>query len=116
MTLPAEDMAICHMGDRYWIMIDSASSSYGKLAELRSVWWMDVVAVFYGVPPGRYKVQWRVKVTSDAPVVNSEFKAILFDKHEVSKSCIGLCLQDLRCWTCPSLFFLPLAFCLYSRC
>ncbi|KAF9960317.1 hypothetical protein BGZ70_008640 [Mortierella alpina] len=82
MTLPAEDMAICHMGDRYWIMIDSASSSYGKLAELRSVWWMDVVAVFYGVPPGRYKVQWRVKVTSDAPVVNSEFKAILFDKHE----------------------------------
>ncbi|KAF9985380.1 hypothetical protein BGZ75_003052 [Mortierella antarctica] len=82
MTLPAEDMAICHMGDRYWIMIDSASSSYGKLAELRSVWWMDVVAVFYGVPPGRYKVQWRVKVTSDAPVVNSEFKSILFDKHE----------------------------------
>ncbi|KAF9952893.1 hypothetical protein BGZ72_005852 [Mortierella alpina] len=89
MTLPAEDMAICHMGDRYWIMIDSASSSYGKLAELRSVWWMDVVAVFYGVPPGRYKVQWRVKVTSDAPVVNSEFKAILFDKHEDHSAVAG---------------------------
>ncbi|KAG0197910.1 hypothetical protein BGX28_008590 [Mortierella sp. GBA30] len=82
MTLPAEDMAICHMGDRYWMMIDSKASTYGKLAELRSVWWMDVVAVFYGVPPGRYKVQWRVRVTSDAPVVNSEFKAVLFDKHE----------------------------------
>ncbi|KAF9104734.1 hypothetical protein BGX27_009972 [Mortierella sp. AM989] len=82
MTLPAEDMIICHMGDRYWKMIESRSSSFGKIAQLQSVWWMDVVAVFRGVPPGRYKVQWRVKVTSEASIVNSEFRAIVYDKDE----------------------------------
>ncbi|KAG0278077.1 hypothetical protein BGZ95_004782 [Linnemannia exigua] len=82
LTLPAEDMMIAHMGNQFWRMIASGESRYGRLAELASVWWMDVVAVFYGVPPGRYKVQWRVKVTSDAPIVNTEFRAVLFDKHE----------------------------------
>ncbi|KAF9085891.1 hypothetical protein BGX23_009315 [Mortierella sp. AD031] len=82
MTLPAEDMMIAHMGDQFWRMISSDESQFGKLAELASVWWMDVAAVVFGVPPGRYKVQWRVKVTSDGPVVNTEFRAVLFDKHE----------------------------------
>ncbi|KAF9307372.1 hypothetical protein BGZ74_005812 [Mortierella antarctica] len=82
MILPAEDMDIVHMGDRYWKMIEYPSSHFGKLAELRSVWWMDVAVVFRGVPPGRYRIQWRLSVTSDAPVVNSEFRAVLFDKDE----------------------------------
>ncbi|KAG0342462.1 hypothetical protein BG000_004482 [Podila horticola] len=80
--LPAEDMDIVHMGDRYWKMIEHTSSHFGKLAELRSVWWMDVAVVFHGVPPGRYRIQWRLSVTSDAPVVNSEFRAVVFDKDE----------------------------------
>ncbi|KAF9185475.1 hypothetical protein BGZ51_002648 [Haplosporangium sp. Z 767] len=80
MTIPAEDMSICHMGDRYWIMVDNRRSSFGKLAQLKSVWWMDVAAMFYGVPPGRYKAQWRMKLTSDAPVINSEFRAVLFNE------------------------------------
>ncbi|KAF9544255.1 hypothetical protein EC957_012301 [Mortierella hygrophila] len=82
MTLPAEDMIIAHMGNQFWRMITSSESKYGKLAELASVWWMDVIAIFYGVPPGRYKVQWRLKVRSDGPVVNTEFRAVLFGKHE----------------------------------
>ncbi|KAG0329021.1 hypothetical protein BGZ99_003651 [Dissophora globulifera] len=82
MTLPSAEMDICHMGDRYWKMVESTSSKFGRLAQLQSVWWMDVALAFYGVPPGRYKVQWRIRVTSDAPIINSEFKAILFDKHE----------------------------------
>ncbi|KAK3805879.1 MAG: hypothetical protein J3Q66DRAFT_359901 [Benniella sp.] len=82
MTLPAEDMLICHMGDRYWRMIDSENSKFGRLAQLQSVWWMDVIAIFKGVPPGRYKVQWRLKVTSDAPIINTDFKATLFGKDE----------------------------------
>ncbi|KAF9932188.1 hypothetical protein FBU30_008743 [Linnemannia zychae] len=82
MTLPAEDMMIAHMGNQFWRMISSSESKYGKLAELASVWWMDVVAVFFGVLPGRYKVQWRVKVTSDGPVVNTEFRAVQFTKEE----------------------------------
>ncbi|KAG0038374.1 hypothetical protein BGZ82_000332 [Podila clonocystis] len=84
--LPAEDMDIVHMGDRYWKMIEHPSSHFGKLAELRSVWWMDVAVVFHGVPPGRYRIQWRLSVTSDAPVVNSEFRAVLFDKDENASS------------------------------
>ncbi|KAI8359538.1 hypothetical protein B0O80DRAFT_233196 [Mortierella sp. GBAus27b] len=83
MTLPAEDMFICHMGDRYWRMIDSGSSTFGRIAQLQSVWWMDVAAVFYGVPKGRYKIQWRLKVTSDAPIINTDFRARFFEKHEV---------------------------------
>ncbi|KAF9412067.1 hypothetical protein BGZ94_001157, partial [Podila epigama] len=55
--LPAADLDICHMGDRYWKMIDSIDSQFGHLAELRSVWWMDVVGVFRGVPPGRYRIR-----------------------------------------------------------
>ncbi|KAG0265659.1 hypothetical protein BG011_004258 [Mortierella polycephala] len=80
MTIPAEDMSICHMGDRYWTMVESRRSAFGKLAQLKSVWWMDIAAVFYGVPPGRYKAQWRIKLTSDAPVINSEFRAIVFNE------------------------------------
>lgn len=87
--LPAEDMDICHMGDRYWKMIEHRSSLFGKLAELRSVWWMDVAAVFHGVPPGRYRIQWRLSVTSDAPVVNSEFRVVLFDKDEVRRTILA---------------------------
>ncbi|KAI1319159.1 hypothetical protein EDD11_004802 [Mortierella claussenii] len=88
MTLPAEEMDICHMGNRYWKMVESRSSTFGKLAQLYSVWWMDVSGLFISVPAGRYKVQWRVKVTSDAPIINSEFKAILFDTLE-DKSVVG---------------------------
>lgn len=94
MTLPAEDMQICHMGDRYWRMIDSESSEFGRLAQLQSVWWMDVVAVFKGVPPGRYKVQWRLKVTSDAPIINTDFKVVIYDKDEVSVTGV-LCTPSL---------------------
>ncbi|KAG0221796.1 hypothetical protein BGX31_009559 [Mortierella sp. GBA43] len=78
----SEDMFICHMGDRYWRMIDSGSSTFGRIAQLQSVWWMDVAAVFYGVPKGRYKIQWRLKVTSDAPIINTDFRARFFEKHE----------------------------------
>lgn len=85
MTMPAEDMEICHMGDRYWKMVESEVSSFGKLAHLQSVWWMDVITVIHGVPPGRYKVQWRVKVTSEAPIINTDFRAVILDKNEVSE-------------------------------
>jgi len=65
-------------------MVDSDASTFGKLAQLYSVWWMDVSATFHGVAPGRYKIQWRLQVTSEAPVVNTEFRVVLFDQHEVT--------------------------------
>ncbi|KAF9582932.1 hypothetical protein BGW38_010568 [Lunasporangiospora selenospora] len=80
--LPARDISIHHIGNRYWVMADSKQSQFSEVAELKSVWWMDVSAMFYGVPPGKYKVQWRVSLTSDGPVINSEFRTILFDQEE----------------------------------
>ncbi|KAF9437163.1 hypothetical protein BGZ76_001773 [Entomortierella beljakovae] len=82
LTIPAESMDICHMGDRYWKLVQNRESTFGTLAQLQSVWWMDIATDIHGVPPGHYKVQWRVKVTSDAPIINSEFTAVLFDKDE----------------------------------
>jgi hypothetical protein len=106
MTLPAEDMLICHMGDRYWRMIDSENSKFGRLAQLQSVWWMDVIAIFKGVPPGRYKVQWRLKVTSDAPIINTDFKATLFGKDEVSVTGV-LCTPSVLSFLVQSNIFEP---------
>ncbi|KAF9978429.1 hypothetical protein BGZ73_002325 [Actinomortierella ambigua] len=83
MVLPADDMAICHMGDRYWVMEPTSQSRFGRVATLRSVWWLDVHTVFYGVPQGRYRLRWRLKVTSNGPVVHTKFLAKLFKPTEL---------------------------------
>ncbi|KAF9115033.1 hypothetical protein BGX27_009151 [Mortierella sp. AM989] len=82
MTLSVEDMSISQMDNQGWTMIESTNSSFGRLAQLQYVWCMDVEVVFRGVPPGRYTVQWRVKVTSDTAIVNSEFRAVVLDEGE----------------------------------
>ncbi|GJJ74514.1 hypothetical protein EMPS_06872 [Entomortierella parvispora] len=82
MVIPAEFMSIVHMHTRYWELVENSTSTFGKLAKLNSVWWMDIEAIFRGVPPGRYKVQWRLGLTSEAPVVNTEFRVVLFDQNE----------------------------------
>ncbi|KAG0046277.1 hypothetical protein BGZ83_008535 [Gryganskiella cystojenkinii] len=82
LTIPADKMAIVHLGNRYWRMVGSSASQFGKLAQLDSVWWMDVAATFASVPKGRYKVQWRLQVKSEAPVVGSEFRVVLFDRWD----------------------------------
>ncbi|KAG0231710.1 hypothetical protein BGW42_008662 [Actinomortierella wolfii] len=83
LVIPAEEMSICHMGDRYWVMHESGLSRFGKIASLHSVWWLDVFAVFHGVPQGRYRVRWRMKVTSNGPVVGTKFLAKVFRVTEV---------------------------------
>jgi len=77
-------MSIAHMGTQYWEMVDSEASSFGKLAKLNSVWWMVIETIFRGVPPGRYKVQWRLGLATEAPVVNTDFRVVLFDQHKVT--------------------------------
>ncbi|KAF9081268.1 hypothetical protein BGX23_001068 [Mortierella sp. AD031] len=66
-----------------------------KVAELTSVWWLDVSAVFCGsnalTNPGRYKVQWRLNLNTaqtDNVVVRTEFRAVTFRKDEDPMSSI----------------------------
>lgn len=63
-----------------------------KVAELTSVWWLDVGAVFSQATSnaptkaGRHKVQWRMNLNvaeTDNAVVGTEFRAITFRKDEV---------------------------------
>lgn len=68
-----------------------------KVAELTSVWWLDVAAVFSQATSnaptkaGRYKVQWRMNLNvaeTDNVVVGTEFRAITFRKDEVCFPCL----------------------------
>ncbi|KAF9929285.1 hypothetical protein FBU30_001715 [Linnemannia zychae] len=81
-----------------------------KVAELTSVWWLDVSAVFSqqtsNAPShaGRYKVEWRMNLNvaqSDNVVVGTEFRAVTFRKDEDPNSTVVS--QDRE----PAIFFKP---------
>ncbi|KAF9935461.1 hypothetical protein BGZ67_003411 [Mortierella alpina] len=79
-------MRIAHADKtRYWVFAQTIVSRFGTVAVLRSVCWMDVIAVFYGVdlsPEARYKVQWRLRTENESAIVGSEFRAVIFGKDE----------------------------------
>ncbi|KAF9152028.1 hypothetical protein BG015_005882 [Linnemannia schmuckeri] len=76
-TIPARDMVIIHMNNNNnWSMEKNATSQFGEVARLRYVFWLDVSAVFHGVMPGRYLVQWKLTVNSISAVENTLFRAI----------------------------------------
>lgn len=93
-----------------------------KVAELTSVWWLDVSAVFSQATSnapskaGRHKVQWRMNLNvaeTDNVVVGTEFRAISFRKDEVCFLCIsplkkGFCMWDQS--SSSTSFFLLTAF------
>lgn len=82
-------MCIAHSDKvRYWVFAQTDVSRFGTVAVLRSIWWMDITAVFYGVdlsPEARYKVQWRLRTDNESAIVGSEFRAVIFGKDEVKK-------------------------------
>ena len=84
MVVPALDLCIIHMGRMYWEMIERSDSIYGRMAELHGVWWLDVSAVFYGVPRGRYRIQWNLVLANSSPIMNTEFRAVSIDRSEVT--------------------------------
>ncbi|KAF9147130.1 hypothetical protein BGX20_006742, partial [Mortierella sp. AD010] len=56
-----------------------------KVANLETVSWLDVAAVFRDQQAGRYKVQWRLNQISAYPdrvLVGTEFRALVFKKDE----------------------------------
>ncbi|KAF9273450.1 hypothetical protein BGZ68_001499 [Mortierella alpina] len=85
-VIPASEMCIAHSDKvRYWVFAQTDVSRFGTVAVLRSIWWMDITAVFYGVdlsPEARYKVQWRLRTDNESAIVGSEFRAVIFGKDE----------------------------------
>ncbi|KAG0279205.1 hypothetical protein BGZ95_001994 [Linnemannia exigua] len=106
-TVHAEELSISHLDDdqpKAPLKISTFEKSHWKIvphpqqprmgpkvAELTSVWWLDVSAVFStatsNVPSrgGRYKVQWRMNLNvaqTDSVVVGTEFRAVTFRKDE----------------------------------
>ncbi|KAF9917581.1 hypothetical protein BGZ65_012833, partial [Modicella reniformis] len=65
-------------------MAPSTDSIYGQMAKLNLVWFLDVSTVFHGVPPGRYKIQWKLVLENNDSVLNGlEFRAVVADKDEI---------------------------------
>ncbi|KAI9249735.1 hypothetical protein BDA99DRAFT_523503 [Phascolomyces articulosus] len=62
----AEHMVITHIKLPYWRIVHSNESLYGATAKLHSVCWFDVRGLIEGVPPGKYRVQWRMRLSLSA--------------------------------------------------
>ncbi|KAG9062388.1 hypothetical protein KI688_005303 [Linnemannia hyalina] len=82
-TIPARDMVIIHMNNRNWSMVEDTASQFGEVARLSYVNWLDVSAVFHGVLPGRYYVQWNLTVNSFTGVKDTLFRAVALPGHEI---------------------------------
>jgi hypothetical protein len=117
----AEELSIAHLDDGHGPKIPFRISTFEKshwkivphpqqprmgpkVAELTSVWWLDVSGVFSTATSnapgkgGRYRVQWRMNLNvaqNDNVVVGTEFRAVTFRKDEVKdKDGRGLCLRE----------------------
>jgi len=82
--IPSRDMAIIHMDDHgfHWTMSMNNDSQFGEMARLGHVNWLDVSAVFHGVLPGQYYVQWGLVVNSVSAVQHALFRAVAFGINE----------------------------------
>ncbi|KAF9135997.1 hypothetical protein BGW39_009049 [Mortierella sp. 14UC] len=82
-VIPARDMTIIHMNGTFlWSMQPNTTSVFGEMARLGAVNWLDVSALFHGVVPGRYYVQWGLIVNSITAVQYTLFRAIALMSHE----------------------------------
>jgi hypothetical protein len=67
-------------------MEPDATSQFGEVARLNYVNWLDVSAVFHGIVPGRYYVQWSLIVSPTFNIENTLFRAATIPGHEASLS------------------------------
>ncbi|KAI7860989.1 hypothetical protein BDC45DRAFT_493264 [Circinella umbellata] len=71
-----DGMFIVHNRYPYWKIISTHESIYGATARLNHVWWFDVRGVMEGVPQGKYRIQWRMRLSFTARDIGSlDFKA-----------------------------------------
>ncbi|KAL1931280.1 hypothetical protein VTP01DRAFT_10417 [Rhizomucor pusillus] len=59
----AQDMDIKDINLPYWKIYNTPESAYGVTAKLHSIRILDLRGTFEGVLPGRYRVQWRMKLS-----------------------------------------------------
>ncbi|KAG2217382.1 hypothetical protein INT45_005266, partial [Circinella minor] len=59
-------MFIVHNKLPFWEIVSTNQSIYGAIAELHTVCWLDVRGVIEGVLQGRYRIQWRMRLSSSA--------------------------------------------------
>ncbi|KAF9393410.1 hypothetical protein BGX21_010774 [Mortierella sp. AD011] len=76
-------MFIIHLNQYYWKLVERAGSSFNQVAELHGVWWLDASRVFYGVPRGRYRIQWHCEMERNFPALQTEFRAVVTDLNEI---------------------------------
>ncbi|KAF9346589.1 hypothetical protein BGX26_001883 [Mortierella sp. AD094] len=74
---------IVHLDGNHWRLGERAGSTFNPVAELHGVWWLDASAVFYGVPQGRYRIQWNCEMKRSFPALETEFRAIVTDPNEI---------------------------------
>ncbi|KAI9025044.1 hypothetical protein CLU79DRAFT_95025 [Phycomyces nitens] len=66
-------MHIAHRNTYYWKIQSDPGSVYGRIASLNAVCRFLMYGYINAVPPGRYKVQWRMRVGIDSRI-NGNFK------------------------------------------
>ncbi|KAG0293258.1 hypothetical protein BGZ96_003077 [Linnemannia gamsii] len=92
-TAPRAPIKISAFEKSHWKIVPHPVQPHlgPKVAELTSVWWLDVAAIFSQATSnaptkaGRYKVEWRMNLNvaeTDNVVVGTEFRAITFRKDE----------------------------------
>lgn len=77
----AKDLSIIHgpsPGSYHWQWVDEGekgdSERINTVVKLNTVSWMDVSAMFYGVPAGRYRARWRMRLyISNVGMYNVKF-------------------------------------------
>ncbi|KAI8138250.1 hypothetical protein BJV82DRAFT_631613 [Fennellomyces sp. T-0311] len=62
----AQNMEMIHNRLPYWRTERTNESIYGATVKLHSVCWFDISGVIEGVPPGRYRIQWRTRLSLSA--------------------------------------------------
>ncbi|KAM3583087.1 hypothetical protein VKS41_004839 [Umbelopsis sp. WA50703] len=58
----ANDFEIAHLNGIHWRKCESTESEYGSIAMMQQVYWLDANATIQSVPPGTYRVLWRVRI------------------------------------------------------
>ncbi|KAG2228323.1 hypothetical protein INT45_011115 [Circinella minor] len=77
----AQHMVIIHNTLPYWEIISTTESIYGAKAKLNSVCWFDVRGIMEGVPQGKYRIQWRMRLSRLATRDETfQFKASIVPK------------------------------------
>ncbi|KAK3841492.1 MAG: hypothetical protein J3R72DRAFT_444981 [Linnemannia gamsii] len=87
-SVPPKDMVIGHLDTGYWQLLNDPRSSFddGLVANLtQGLTWLNVSAKLFGVPPGRYWVQWCFSLQSSSAVVGTQFRVATFSRDEVKR-------------------------------